>query len=68
MKFLIQFKAKIATIGEKSIPETNNPNELNRFLNGPKTGSVNIYIYLYSGLLLFTLNQDDIILPIIRRL
>ena len=48
MKFLIQFKAEIATIGEKSIPEPNNPNESNRFLNGPKTGSVNIYIYLYS--------------------
>ena len=29
MKFLIQFKAKIATIGEKSIPEPNNPNKLN---------------------------------------
>ena len=68
MKFLIQFKAKIAAIGEKSIPEPNNPKELNRFLNGPKIGSVNIYIYLYSGLLLFTLNQDDIILPTIRRL
>ena len=42
MKFLIQFKAKIAAIGEKSIPEPNNPNELNRFLNGAKIGSVNI--------------------------
>ena len=29
----MQFKAKIATIGEKSIPEPNNPNERNKFLN-----------------------------------
>ena len=68
MKFLMQFKAKIATIGEKSIPEPSNPNERNKFLNGPNTGSVNRYKYLYNWLLLLTLNQEDIILPKISRL
>ena len=68
MKFLMQFKAKIAAIGEKSIPVPSNPNERNRFLNGPNTGSVNKYKYLYNWLLLFTLNHDDIILPNISRL
>ena len=68
MKFLMQFKAKIATIGEKSIPEPSNPIELNKFLNGPNTGSVNKYKYLYNWPLLLTLNHDDIILHKISRL
>ena len=68
MKFLMQFKAKIATIGEKSIPEPSNPNERNKFLNGPNTGSVNKYKYLYNWLSVFTPNHDDIILPNISRL
>ena len=68
IKFLIQFKTKIATMGEKSIPEPNNPNERNKFLNGPNRGSVRIYKYLYNWLLLLTLNQENIILPKISRL
>ena len=55
-------------MGEKSIPEPNNPNERNKFLNGPNRGSVRIYKYLYNWLLLLTLNQENIILPKISRL
>ena len=68
MKFLMMFKAKIATIGEKSMPEPSNPNEFNKVLKGPKIGSVNKYKYLYNWLLLFILNHDDMILPKINKL
>jgi len=50
------------------MPEPNNPNERNKFLNGPKAGSVSRYKYLYNWLRLLTLNQEDIIIPKISRL